>query len=138
MKYDDASWHYGGNFPKGSPQEYGGTHIALLLKWCFVKGWAGEVHMQENPEDVERVRTGQKSATEFFFQWCDGKFTDEDLTKEGNAFLHSYYGENDKYTGDYARAFGNLMYVAPESDHDFSKFSRMIESRYQEFCKSAP
>jgi len=44
MKYDDASWHYGGDFPIGSPEEYGGTHIALFMKWCFVKGWAGDIH----------------------------------------------------------------------------------------------
>jgi hypothetical protein len=39
MKYDDASWHHGGDFPAGQPQEHGGTHIALFLRWCFVKGW---------------------------------------------------------------------------------------------------
>jgi len=44
MKYDDASWHYGGDFSIGSPEEYGGTYIALFMKWCFVKGWAGDIH----------------------------------------------------------------------------------------------
>ncbi len=32
MKYDDASWHYGGEFPADSPDEFGGTHIGLSLK----------------------------------------------------------------------------------------------------------
>lgn len=39
MKYDDATWHSGGEFPPESPAEFGGTHIALFLRWCFVKGW---------------------------------------------------------------------------------------------------
>jgi len=33
-----------GDFSIGSPEEYGGTHIALFMKWCFVKGWAGNIH----------------------------------------------------------------------------------------------
>jgi hypothetical protein len=66
MKYDDARWHYAGDFPADQPQEQGGTHIALFLKWCFVKGWAGDLHIQEEPQDVSNVISGKLSATEFF------------------------------------------------------------------------
>jgi len=133
MKYDDASWHSGGDFPKDSPQEFGGTHIALMLKWCFVKGWAGELHLQENRGDVEKLMRGEKSATEFLFQWCDGKFTDEDLTAEGNAFVGVYYGDGGAYLQDYASTFGEQMYVVDEGGHDFDKFSKMVERRYKSF-----
>ena len=33
MKYDDASWHSGGNFPAGSPPEYGGAENAAEFAW---------------------------------------------------------------------------------------------------------
>ena len=59
MKYDDARWHFGGEYPKDSPQEFGGTHIGLLLKWCFIKGWAGMLHLEENRQDVEKVIRGE-------------------------------------------------------------------------------
>ena len=136
MKYDDASWHYGGNFPKDSPQSYGGTHIALLLKWCFIQGWAGELHLEENAVDVEQLISGEKDATEFLFQWCDGKFTDEDLNALGNAFIAVYYGKDGAYLNDYATTFGEQMYVAPEGAHDFALFSAMVEKRYKSFLKS--
>ncbi|MGB1032551.1 MAG: hypothetical protein ACPGWM_08040 [Flavobacteriales bacterium] len=56
MKYDDASWHSGGEgFPKSSPDEYGGVHIALFLKWCFVQGWASELHSEHHAEEVQKV-----------------------------------------------------------------------------------
>ena len=29
-KYDDASWHYGGDFPDDLPEENGATHIGML------------------------------------------------------------------------------------------------------------
>lgn len=129
MKYDDASWHYSGDFPADQPAEQGGTHIALFLKWCFVKGWAGELHTQEQPEDVARVITGQLSATEFFFRYCDGKLTDEDLNDAGNHFAQQYYGDDGLYLQDYAEHFGELMYVTPESRHDFDRFSELLDAR---------
>jgi hypothetical protein len=137
VKYDDASWHSGGQFPVGSPKEYGGTHIALLLKWCFLKGWAGDLHLSENPADVALVKSGKKSATEFLFQRCDGKFTAEDLSQSGNAFISEYYGKNGKYLNDYGTTFRTLMYVAPEGAHDFKLFSDMVEARYKAYKKAS-
>lgn len=129
MKYDDASWHYGGDFPADQPELHGGTHIALFLRWCFSKGWAGELHTEDEPNAVTRVVQGHESATEFLFKYCDGKFTDEDLNDEGNAFASRYYGENGLYLNDYAEHFGDQMYVAAEDAHDFAKFSAMLDSR---------
>jgi hypothetical protein len=130
MKYDDASWHSGGDFPTASPKEYGGTHIALFIKWCFIKGWAGQLHLDEWPEDVAQVIIGGMPATEFLFKNLDGKFTDEDLTEEGNHFANAYYGEKGDYLSDYAATFGSFLYLAPESDHDFARVSQMIEKRW--------
>jgi hypothetical protein len=130
VKYDDASWHSGGEFPEGSAPEYGGTHIGLLLKWCLLRGWAGELHLQESAEDLRKLLGGEMTGTEFLFRNCDGKFTDEDLNEEGNAFVANYYGNEGPYLSDYAETFGDLMYVASESRHDFGKFSQMVEHRY--------
>ncbi|MDH5232153.1 MAG: hypothetical protein OEZ58_07110 [Gammaproteobacteria bacterium] len=131
MKYDDASWHYGGEFPDNSPEEYGGTHIAMFLKWCFVQGWAGEIHLKDEPEDTKKVIAGKLTATEFFFKYCDGKLTDEDFNAEGNQFAEAYYGEDGLYLDDYANNFGNLMYEAPENEHDFEVYSKVLESRFK-------
>jgi hypothetical protein len=130
MKYDDASWHSGGKFPKDSPPKYGGTHIALLLRWCLLKGWAGELHLRESTEDLQQLLSGEMTGTEFLFRNCDGKFTDEDLNDEGNAFIATYYGNDGPYLSDYAEAFGDLMYVAGEKEHDYKKFSQMVNRRY--------
>lgn len=131
MKYDDASWHYEGEFPVESPLEYGATHIALFLKWCFIKGWASEIHLEEEPEDTERLIQGTMSATEYFLKYCDAKLTDEDLNEEGNAFADKYYGKDGLYLQDYIDHFSDLAYVAPEEDHDFQLFTSMLEARCQ-------
>ena len=131
MKYDDAKWHYGGDFPKDSPNEYGGTHIALFLKWCFQKGWAGSLHIENKPEAVEDVINGNISATDFFFRYCDGKLTNEDLSEEGNRFANAYYGGEGLYFSDFVENFGDLMYTAPEDKFSFREYSKMLDKRYR-------
>jgi hypothetical protein len=131
MKYDDASWHSGWNFPAGSPPEYGATHIALFLRWCFSKGWVGEIHRSAELEDTQRVVEGKLSAVEYFFKYCDGKLKNEDFDDTGNAFAEKYYGDDGLYLQDFAEQFGDLMYVAPESAHDYSKFSSMLARRLE-------
>lgn len=130
MKYDDASWHHGAdNFPKASPEELGATHIGLFLRWCFVKGWAGKLHVTEAPAAVAAVVNGGMSGTDFLLKHCDGKFTDEDLTPEGNAFAERYYGDDGLYLVDYQRVFGECMYSASESAHDFASFTSLLDER---------
>ena len=100
MKYEDASWHYGGDFPRGQPDEHSGTHIALFLKRCFIKGWAGTLHLDEEPEAVKAAVDGRLSATDFFFKYCDGKLVDEMLNLAGNTFAERYYGDDGLYLHD--------------------------------------
>lgn len=129
MKYDDASWHYGGAFPEGQPDEHGGTHIGLFLRWCFERGWAGSLHLEEAPDAVAEVVRGEMSGTDFLFRYCDGKFTDEDLNDEGNEFAAKYFGDDGLYFDDYIESFEDLMYIEPEGTHGYKKFAAMLEAR---------
>lgn len=129
MKYDDASWHYGGEFPDGFPDENGGIHVALFLKWAFLKGWAGELHLEEDVEDVDRVCANELSATEFFFKYCDGKLTDEDFNKEGQAVANRYYGEDGLYLDDYTDYIGDDLYRRTEEEHDTEKMFSVMNAR---------
>lgn len=128
MKYDDASWHYGGDFPAGQPEENGGTHIGLFLRWCFQKGWAGELHLEEWLDDVDSVRNGNLTGTEFLFKNCDGKFTEEDLNATGVAFAEKYYRDG-SYLEDYLEFIDHQLYMVSEQDVDFIAYSRMVEMR---------
>lgn len=137
MKYDDATWHSGGQgFPDTSPPEYGGTHIALFLKWCFIQGWAGADHLENRPKEVKRVRDGTMAATNFLFNYCDGKFTSEDLTDAGNRFAGAYYESG--YLRDYSTLFGPMTYALPEKDHDFAMLSAMLNDRLRGLDQMAP
>lgn len=95
MKYDDASWHYGGDFSNDLPQEAGATHIGMFVIWAWLNGLGGPLHVDECPEDVAAAREREQTPGALFRQFCDWKFTDEDLNDEGNAFAAEYYGSSE-------------------------------------------
>ena len=130
MKYDDSTWHSGGKFPEDSPVEYGGTHIALFLKWCFKKGWVGEHHLEHHADQVNQVVNDELTATDFLFKYCDGKFSDIDLSNEGNDFAKEDYGSNGLYFSEIGYYFEHLLYHKGEESYDFEVFSKILDVRY--------
>jgi hypothetical protein len=137
MKYDDASWHYGGDFPKDLENIAGATHIGMFVAWCVLNGLGGELHTEEFPEDLEGLRSRQKTPGEWFVNACDSKFTDEDLTEEGNAFAKSYYdADGSPFLADYEETLGSglaSLYHVPDTWESFDLLSPVISGRYQEW-----
>ena len=41
MKYDDASWHYGGDFPSELSSDAGATHIGMFVTWALLVDLGG-------------------------------------------------------------------------------------------------
>lgn len=101
MKYDDASWHFGGNYPDELPED-AYTHIGMFLAWALGNGLAGELHKEEWPEEIESVNNRVITGAEFLAKNCDGKFTDQDLNALGNEFASFFY--ESKYFDVYADA----------------------------------
>ena len=59
MKYDDASWHYGGDFPADLPQAAGATHIGMFLAWLIRNDYASQ-ELIEEAEDRLGVPTADR------------------------------------------------------------------------------
>lgn len=125
MKYDDASWHYGGDFPEELPDEAGGTHIAMFLTWCLLNDLTGELHISEFPDYLNRLKRRDISPGKFFFDVCDGKFTNEDVNEIGNKFTNYYFHfKSGQYLVDYSEEF--LDYKSVYSvDDDWKNYDRI-------------
>ena len=134
-KYDDASWHYEGDFPSDSPIEYGAVHIGVFLKLSYLQGFAGELGLTEWPEDVEKVISGEWTGTEYVMNALDGKLTTEDLNEEGNSFAQAYYSSN-IFIEDFSEKSGIEIYFEPETSVDMIAMSRIFEIRLNNFRKT--
>jgi hypothetical protein len=139
-KYDDASWHYDGDFPKDLPHEAGGTHIAMFVAWAALNGMAGAIHKDDFAKDLALLRDRKITPGAWIFQVADGKFSDQDLNDEGNAFAGSYFETPDgkavsPYLEDYERCFPSVpsLYHVDDSWLSYDRLAPMINRRFKEW-----
>jgi len=141
MKYDDASWHSGGKFPKDLPPSAGATHTGMYVAWALQSGLAGELHTDELPENLTKLAERSLTPGAFFLRTCDGKFTNEDLNDEGNAFTATYFDfSSGSYLADYEAVLGKglppgsekLYYVA-DTWENFDKLKPTLDLRLAEW-----
>ena len=145
MKYDAAAWHYGGDFPADLPQEAGATHTGMFIAWALLSGLSGELHTSDFPEDIPALRERSTTPGAFFLSACDGKFTDEDLSKEGNAFASFYYDvESGGYLADYESTLGkdlpagrDSLYHIADTWENFDKIKPVLDRRLAEWHSGA-
>jgi hypothetical protein len=145
LKYDDASWHYGGDFPEDLNPESGGTHIGMFVAWAMLNGLAGALHTDDFPDELEELRKRTTRPGSWFIKACDGKFTDEDLNNEGNAFALAYYANDDglqtqagSYLADYELTFTRLksLYHVADTWTSYDELAPLISRRFLEWHKS--
>ncbi len=136
MKYDDASWHYGGDFPKDLPPSAGATHIGMFLSWCLLNGLGGALHTEEFADQLEKLKNRTITPGQHFLSVCDEKFWDQDLSEEGNEFAKAYYDFTEgEYISDYGNALslkGKSLYHIPDTWATFDKLAPIIKRRYEE------
>ena len=141
MKYDDASWHYGGDFPKDLPFEAGATHTGMFVTWALLNGLGGEIHTVAFPDDIPKLRSKSMTPGAFFLSSCDGKFTDEDLNPEGNAFAEAYFNlSGGQYLSDYEATLGgdapSLYHVADTWDN-YERLQPLLNQRLAEWRRAS-
>jgi len=142
MRYDRDEWHSGGDYPADLPPENGGTHIGMFLAWAILHGLEGDFHRAESQADLDAVRSRQLTGRDFLFRACDGKFWDEDLSDEGNAFARWYYAPGGGGYGPYLEDYQQVLaaglpteYHVENSWENFDKLAPVIDRRFREWQK---
>ncbi|KPH13598.1 hypothetical protein [Chryseobacterium sp. ERMR1:04] len=135
-KYDDASWHYGGDFPEGLPSKNGATHTGMFLNWCIHNDLHSEEMKEDFKDEIESLKRREITGAEFLLEVCDGKFTEHELNDLGNSFAKDYYVDetdfSDKFSSfatDYINIFDSK---AEESDYEYETFYH-IEDTYENY-----
>ena len=142
VKFDDVSWHSGGEFPADLPPEAGATHIGMFVAWALLHGLAGDIHIGEFPEPLARLRERRITPGQFFLEACDGKFTDEDLSEVGNRFAEQYYEQDDRpvsYFADYAATVGTepgSIYHVPDTWETYERIEQIIQQRFEDWLRT--
>ncbi|SDI95121.1 hypothetical protein SAMN05216588_13041 [Pseudomonas flavescens] len=136
MKYDDASWHYEGDFPKQLPPAAGATHIGMFLAWLLLHGMAGDDLREDAEDELAALEERRITGAQLLMKVLDEKLVDEDLDDTGNAFAVAYYqGEDDdsRYVDDYLRAFDDpdTLYHVEDNWANYDRLAILIDERFK-------
>ncbi len=136
-KYDDASWHSGGNFPSDLDDDNAYTHIGMFLGWAIDNELEGSLLREEFADLLQQYRAREITGAEFLHACCDNKLTDDDLNEEGNSFAEEYY-ESDRYYDDYAEVFERhpTLYHVEDNKENYGLISKRIGVRFEEWKRS--
>ena len=132
MTYDRTDWHSGGDYPDDLPPENGGTHIGIYLAWAILHGLESPLHQTNSAAAIEALRSRKITGRHFLENECDGKFTENDLSPEGNTFTKHYY-ESNSYLNDYDTEMKSglpSLYHVTDSWENYDRMSIIIDRRF--------
>jgi hypothetical protein len=135
-KYDDASWHFDGDFPEDLPLEAGGTHIGMFLAWAIERDLVRSLHSR-----ADSVKRREETGRDYLMLACDGQLTESDLSELGNAFAREYYKDSEKdregqYFEDYKSMLAQELpsfYHVEDSWENFDRLKPMLNARFEEW-----
>lgn len=137
MKYDDASWHSGGYFPTDVPEDAGATHAGIYVAWLLLNGMVEEEFAEEMQEELQALASRTMTPGQFLLQCSDGKFVDDLIDEEANAFTREYYAPDDSLFGDdyFEVLVGELptLYHVEDSWANYDLFAPVLEKRIAEW-----
>jgi len=133
MKYDDASWHSeSDNFPNDLPSDAAFTHTGLYLAWAMLADLASKELQDDFEEELAKLRTRSIPPCQAY-RAIDGKFTEEDLSDEGNAFTKAYFDfEVGQYLKDYEDVLCKdlpTMYHVADSWENYERLKPVLDGR---------
>ncbi|GHV96787.1 hypothetical protein AGMMS50293_31070 [Spirochaetia bacterium] len=147
-KYDDASWHYGGDYPKNLPNENAAILIGMFITWCIENNFISDEQMEDSADDIQKVKRHEMTGGEFLIKNCDEKFTDYDLCELGNNFASDYYNSDDtkfdkNYYNDYCDTFDKKaeengfeyesLYHVEDTWENYKIIKKIIDRRFFEW-----
>lgn len=144
FKIDDASWHIGSideNLSEEDRWDLATTHMGLLVRWCFLRGFEvteeedfGEIIDDRERNLLKRVKTGESTGTQYLGSVNDYKLTSDLFSATIRPFLWAYCRKEPmQFLIDYDRIFGPDVYRCRERDFDFSLFCKMMDERLSEY-----
>lgn len=134
--YDNASWHYGGDFPEELPEKNGATHTGMFLNWCINNYLISKEFKEDIKDGIEKIKRREITGAELVMDFMDGKFSEYDLNDMGNAFAQDYYKDETDFVNlfsSFADDYVNLFDTkAEENDYEYETFYH-IEDTYENY-----
>jgi len=102
----------------------------------MLNGMAGSIHIEDFPNSLTPLKYRSENPGQWFLGACDGKFTDEDLNEDGNAFAKFYYP--DSYPCDLESMFKSCetLYHVPDTWGTYDVVAPIIDKHYHAWLET--
>lgn len=114
--------------------DYAGNHIAFFITWLLRHDYLGEMHYKNAHEqkDIEAVKKQEKTGMDILRQYCDMRFTKEDVADQIIVFVEDYYEKD--YVDDYSDYMGKKVLATDFSWDDYLAFEPILNSAFNCYC----
>lgn len=123
--YDQAKYHFKGDFPASLPIEKAYLHIGMYLGWIIDQQLYSEFFEEECAIQIFRFEHREISCTILSEIW-DGHLGSDLFTDEGNMFTYYYYGGG-LYRKDYEVSLAKGMETIYHVDDNWENYDIMSE-----------
>lgn len=137
IKYDDASWHFDGDFPKELGITAARTHMGFVIRWAAENKLLSNLLTSNFPNEINALKNNKITSSEFIEKCCDDKLTNDDFSEEGNLFLSHYY--DDHYMDDYVDTSSDdlpTIYHEPDNNEKYQIVKEIINIRYKNWVNN--
>jgi hypothetical protein len=91
IKYDDASWHYGGDYPKDLDESYASVNIGMFVAWCLLNNLGNRSFLQDIDNGINQLLQHQITPGKYVIEYLDEVFTSDIISVKGCKFVAYYY-----------------------------------------------
>ncbi|MEM7477596.1 MAG: hypothetical protein AAF483_21625 [Planctomycetota bacterium] len=138
--YDEAKWHFGGNYPAELDENNAYTHAGYFFGWIVDNALVDAEFLDDFGDEIARFRSRQISARDLFIL-ADGALVDDMMNDTGNAFAAFYF---DMKTGQYLDDYEALLatglpttYHVQDTPENYAVICARITERFNEWNASA-
>lgn len=133
--YDNAKWHYEGDFPGDLLPFQGYVHTGMFLGWCIDNDLMSEQFKTDLAKEIAHFKKQKITGAQIYEGCCDGIFMSEDLNETGNQFAAAYFNfDTGSYLSDYEDTLGGVLpslYHVEDSWENYNKLKPVIDRQFQ-------
>jgi hypothetical protein len=140
--FDNADWHYGGDFPSDLNTYQAYIHTGFYIGWLIKRNLFTEEFIKINGVAVTEFLNRKITAVTFYKDQMDGIFESNDLKDEAVDFTKYYYNEDfskSTYIQDYIELFCDhvpTVYHVKDSWENYNTMEKQIDSRFRDWIGS--
>jgi len=142
--FDNADWHYNGDFPSELSAYQACVHTGFYVGWLLKQSLFTEQFTKINETEITKFLNREITAVAFYRDQMDGLFESTDLKDEGIEFTKYYFNEDfskSLYISDYIALFCAhvpTVYHVQDNWDNFDTMKKKIDDRFKEWIASSP